>query len=595
MFPSRFSARHLPLLVPIVLAGALIAACGDSAADDGEGPRRGASVGERWPVLPDGAEAMGLGIEDLEDVYAAAVTGATAHEGTVDGVEASRAAAELARILALRIPDAEAEHLDAARDHLITAARRKALAGACDAALDLARLYARDRREPEEAFLVAYRTARRFDAESHGACVIEARRITVTLDHHRPGPARLAVIDADPNADDPSADLVGRGAGATAGTAAEGGDEGWVGFAPTGEGGGPAPGATLTGVGVYGGGVTDAPASNIVRIVLRFDGAAAYRQGELPEDGGLPARLYVDFRGTSLGTDVPRAQPVGAARVTRLRVAPFEPGVTRVVFDLEGEVQSRLFVLADPFRVVVDFDSSPTAPTNAPRRADVIVLDAGHGGNEFGARYGGLKESDLTLDLAQRVRAVLGRRLPQSRILMARERDEVVSLEERAAYANAVGADLFVSIHLNAADDPVERGGVATFVLDTTNDRQARRLAARENGTRSGGVTDLARTLAGLHREGQNTESRRLAALVQRGTLIGGRTILPDLPDRGVKSAMFYVLVGARMPAILLEASFLTQPDENRALATDAYRQALSEGVAEGIVRYVRGDPAPPD
>ncbi|MBW2462026.1 MAG: N-acetylmuramoyl-L-alanine amidase [Deltaproteobacteria bacterium] len=595
MFPSRFLARHLPLMLLAVLAAALIAACGDSAADDGEGLSPGASIDERWPVLPDGAEAMGLGIEDLEDAYAAAVTGATAHEGTVDGVEASRAAAELARILALRAPEAEADHLDAARDHLITAARRKALAGACDAALDLARLYARDRREPEEAFLVAYRTARRFDAESHGACVIEARRITVTLDHHRPGPGRLAVIDADPDADDPSADLVGRGAGAIAGAAVEGGDGDWVDFAPAGEGGVALPGATLTGVGVYGGAVADAPASNIVRIVLRFDGPAAYRQGELPEDAGLPARLYVDFRGASLGTDVARAQPVGAARVTRLRVAPFEPGVTRVVFDLDGEVRSRLFVLSDPFRVVVDFDSSPTAPANAPRRADVIVLDAGHGGNEFGARYGGLKESDLTLDLAQRVRAVLGRRLPQSRILMARERDEVVSLEERAAYANAVGADLFVSIHLNAADDPVERGGVATFVLDTTNDRQARRLAARENGTRSGGVTDLARTLAGLHREGQNAESRRLAALVQRGTLIGGRTVLPDLPDRGVKSAMFYVLVGARMPAILLEASFLTQPDENRALATDAYRQALSEGVAEGVVRYVRGDPAPID
>lgn len=582
-------------VLPALLGAPLIGACGDS--DPGEGAAPGAeeAIRDRWPSLPDGAEAMALGDDDLEQAYEAACAGASAHEGTVEGVEASRSAAELARIIALRFPDREAEFLDDARDHLATAARRKALEGACDAALDLARLYARDRGEPEEAFTVAYRTARRFDAGAHEACVVEARRMTATLDHHRPGPRRLAEIDADPDADDPSADLVARpsspgspSAGAEPGAAGEGA---WVGAEAVGQ----TARVTMTAVGVYGGAGAGAPPSNVVRAVLRFDGAAAYRQGEIAADGALPARFYVDFRATSLGSDVPRSRPVGAAGVTRLRVAPFEASVTRVVFDLEGPLRRRLFVLSDPFRVVVDFDSSPARPVDARPRADVIVLDAGHGGNEFGARHGGLKESILTLDMARRVQAVLGRRLPRSRILMARERDEVVSLEERAAYANAVGADLFVSIHLNAADDPVERGGVATFVLDTTNDRQARRLAARENGTRSAGVTDLSRTLATLHREGQNAESRRLAALVQRGTLIGGRSILRDLPDRGVKSAMFYVLVGARMPAILVEASFLNQPEENRALATEAYRQALSEGIAEGVVRYARGDPAPVD
>ncbi len=334
----------------------------------------------------------------------------------------------------------------------------------------------------------------------------------------------------------------------------------------------------------------------MVRAVLRFDGVAVFRRGELDAEGPLPHRLFLDFADTQMGSDVPRALTVEGGGVTRVRASPFEPGVTRVVFDLDGTPRHRLFVLPDPYRVVVDFDrtSGPAMIEGGPRRASVIVLDPGHGGDEFGARHGGLKESILTLDMSRRVLAALRRRLPGARVLLTRERDEIVSLEERVAFANAVQADLFVSIHLNAADDDVERGGVATFVLDTTNDRQALRLAARENNTTSGQVSELAHTLADLHRAGQSAESRTLAALVQRGTLIGGRTILPELPDRGVKSAMFYVLVGARMPAVLVEASFLNQEEENHALATEAYRQALSEGIAEGIARYAHGEGPPP-
>ena len=131
-------------------------------------------------------------------------------------------------------------------------------------------------------------------------------------------------------------------------------------------------------------------------------------------------------------------------------------------------------------------------------------------------------------------------------------------------------------------------GGVATFVLDTDNDRHATRLAARENGTSASEVTGLQRILAGLHRDDQVAASRAAAALVQRTTLVAGRRVIPTLPDRGVKSAMFYVLVGARMPAILVEASFLTQPEEARHLRTERYRQTLAEGIADGVVRYAR-------
>src|SRR5690606_9340668 len=123
--------------------------------------------------------------------------------------------------------------------------------------------------------------------------------------------------------------------------------------------------------------------------------------------------------------------------------------------------------------------------------------------DDFGARAFGLRESDLTLDLAKRVRTLLASRLPDVRVVLTREDDALVSLEHRTALANAMDADLFLSIHLNAADEPVDRGGVTTFVLDTSNDRQAIRLAARENGTRAAQVDDLSRILASLHREEQ--------------------------------------------------------------------------------------------
>ena len=151
-----------------------------------------------------------------------------------------------------------------------------------------------------------------------------------------------------------------------------------------------------------------------------------------------------------------------------------------------------------------------------------------------------------------------------------------------------MAADLFVSIHLNAAPSPDDEGGVSTFVLDTTNDQAALRLAARENGTGTEGVTQLQMILASLYRNEQVQRSLSLAGDVQSSVLRDGRRVLPDLKDRGVKRALFYVLVGAQMPAVLVEASFITRPQEAEALATDGYRQALADGIAEGVVQYVQ-------
>jgi N-acetylmuramoyl-L-alanine amidase len=222
----------------------------------------------------------------------------------------------------------------------------------------------------------------------------------------------------------------------------------------------------------------------------------------------------------------------------------------------------------------------------APRPLRVILLDPGHGGDEHGARVEGVRESNLALDITRRTALLLSRMLPETRILMTRESDVDITLEQRAAMAQGVNADLFVSVHLNAASEPVEHGGVTTFVLDSTGDEAALRLAARENGTATVDVTGMQRLIAGLHRAQQGVASQALAQIVHTSLLASARRHLPALPDRGVKSAMFYVLVGAEMPAILVEASFMTRPEELAELRTKRYRQALAEGIALGIVRY---------
>ena len=323
------------------------------------------------------------------------------------------------------------------------------------------------------------------------------------------------------------------------------------------------------------------------RIVLDLDRPVDFSHGYIAARGRRPRRGFIDLEDARLGPEIPTNLPTAGNGVDGIRLVGLGVAGARVILDLQNNASFRLFSLADPFRILVDVETT-AEDEDASGRLRVVVLDPGHGGNEYGARHNGLKESTLALDLAQRTATELENRLPDARILLTRRNDQVVPLEERVAFANAANADVFVSIHLNGWTEELERGGVTTFVLDTTNDRQALRLAARENGTSTRDIGELQLLLAGLHRERQLDQSRKLAELVHRGTLDEGRTILRALPDRGVRSAMFYVLVGARMPAILLEASFLSQPEENAALKRRPYRVALARGIANGIIAYAR-------
>ena len=509
-------------------------------------------------------------------------------EGTIEGIAAARRAAELAiRIGHAGSTDVADEAFTRAAGYLREASRRRAVDGACDASLALARLNARERTSLTEAYTEAYRITHRFHREvnqqatagneANAACVIEAERMLAILVAHRPSAAVLASIHADPDADDPSLGLSETPEAEVASISIEE----WARAQITAEST-----ATLQGFVVYG----EAGAS-AARVVVPLSAVVPLESSELPSDGELPRRFAVLLPATTIDASVAASTPIGAGGVTRIRVMQDGPNA-RLTLDLSEAAQATMFVLPDPFRIVIDVRERAPQRAVDPARAhalSLLVLDPGHGGNDYGARAFGLTEASITLDLAVRVRAILRARLPGTRVVLTRESDSFVSLEQRAAMANAIGASAFVSIHLNAAWEPVDHGGITTFVLDTTNDRQALRLAARENGTSTAEVGDLSRILAGLHREEQSTASTALAEHIHAGTLSGGRRVLPHLHDRGVRSAMFYVLVGAVMPAVLVEASFMTREDEAAALHTERYRDAIAQGIAGGIVDYAEG------
>jgi len=221
-----------------------------------------------------------------------------------------------------------------------------------------------------------------------------------------------------------------------------------------------------------------------------------------------------------------------------------------------------------------------------------VVLDAGHGGHDPGARgAGGLSEKEITLDIARRVRALLSS--ARLSVEMTREDDAGLSLRERALFANARKGDLFVSIHVNSMPT-ADAVGVETFFLGEAADARVEQLAGDENRDSGYSLHDFRRLLEGVYTGVRQGESKTLASSVQESLVAALRKRNPGLENRGVKSAPFAVLVGTEMPGILAEVSCLSEPDEARRLGDPAYRQTIARALADGVLAYAesRNHPA---
>ena len=215
-----------------------------------------------------------------------------------------------------------------------------------------------------------------------------------------------------------------------------------------------------------------------------------------------------------------------------------------------------------------------------------IVIDPGHGGHDPGARSRGLQEADVVLDIAHKLERLLLTQ-PGIEVVLTRRGNSYLPLEARTTLANRVEADLFLSIHANASRNTAVRG-VETYFLNFAPNPQAERIAARENVSGAGTMNDLATLLQAIAGNSKIDESRAFADKVQGSLVSRLRRHDPDIPNLGVKQAPFIVLIGARMPSILAEISFLTNPHDATLLSTGEYREDVAEALFEGILRYQR-------
>jgi len=350
------------------------------------------------------------------------------------------------------------------------------------------------------------------------------------------------------------------------------------------------------------------------RVVLDLERPVPYKTRLLGRNrrAHRPRRLVLDLRGARLGPALKQPLPLDGGLLLQARAAQYNPDTVRVVLEIKALSSYKVFTLDNPFRVVIDCFGprrGKPAKTRSVHRRKVprgrahekppqvglaaalgltvkrVVLDPGHGGKDPGAIWRGLREKDLVLDIARRTAKKL-RKLLHCQVLLTRNRDVFLPLEDRTAFANTHDADLFVSIHINAS--PSHRlNGVETYFLNLASDEESLRVAARENATTQRSISDLQVILNDLMLNSKINESNRLARSVQRNLV---KTLRRTYKVRNlkVKQAPFYVLIGARMPAILVETGFITNPTEHRRLASPRYRQQLAEGIARGIADYVK-------
>ncbi|MCX7943621.1 MAG: N-acetylmuramoyl-L-alanine amidase, partial [Deltaproteobacteria bacterium] len=220
--------------------------------------------------------------------------------------------------------------------------------------------------------------------------------------------------------------------------------------------------------------------------------------------------------------------------------------------------------------------------------------DPGHGGHDPGAvGYNGLYEKDVVLDIALKVRDIMHREHQNYEIILTRDADFFIPLHKRAEIANRANADMFISIHTNASYNRMAYG-VETYILNWTDDEEAMRVAARENAISLKEMKrlrdELSIILASLESEIKRDESIKAAGFIHRSLVSEIPFEYPEF-DRGVKQALFYVLVGAKMPSVLLEIGFISNPYEEKMLRNERFRLDIAKSIVSGILNYFSGLP----
>ena len=363
--------------------------------------------------------------------------------------------------------------------------------------------------------------------------------------------------------------------------------------------------------------------TDTVRVVLDIESISSYKIFSLPD----PFRVVIDVRGKTSPVQAspelkrsspatqPQPEPAVAATTTsesspgqdQLSPAPGEPAPTDSDTENEDDGAIPVIVLKDnkknqAFGQISAADSGPGQGQSQPLATRIslaqqlglgvgkIVIDPGHGGKDPGAMAFGLKEKDIVLKVAKNLAHHLKQDM-NAEVILTRETDLFLSLEERTAIANTNDADLFISLHINAHPSPRVKG-FETYFLNLSTNEEAMRVAARENATTAHQMSDLQDILLDIMQNSKINESSRLAQQVHNSIATGLATPPYTIKNMGVKQAPFYVLIGAGMPAILIELAFISNPEDARLLADDTFINKMTAEISRGILEYTNTNTA---
>ena len=353
---------------------------------------------------------------------------------------------------------------------------------------------------------------------------------------------------------------------------------------------------------------------NYTRVVIDADREASYYHHLLKKDPSInkPQRLYVDLSNSRLGEHIRKSIPIHDDLLSDARAGQYTSDSVRVVVDIKSFETYKIFSLKDPFRIVIDVWGSKGAkkqparpPGDTVKKGGKIppgslakqlalgvrrvVIDPGHGGKDYGAPgyLRGVHEKKIVLQIARRLAKKVREEL-KLEVILTRNGDRFLTLEERTAFANTKNADLFISIHTNASRDR-RAYGIETYFLNLATDEEAIRVAAMENATSTKNISDLQKILYDLMQNAKINESSRLAGYVQSAVVRHLKNKrYGRVKSKGVKQAPFYVLLGAQMPSILIETGFISNSRECKRLASPKFQERLAEGIIKGIRSYIK-------
>jgi N-acetylmuramoyl-L-alanine amidase len=323
-----------------------------------------------------------------------------------------------------------------------------------------------------------------------------------------------------------------------------------------------------------------------------------------------PDRIYVDLYQTKLNPILHnKTYLVKNDYISQIRIAQKTSSTVRVVVDLDFKKVKRFQVWPafDPFRVVLDIYPTETASVTPAEKPPLpaqptregysmarqlglgiqrIVIDPGHGGTDPGCiGRGGTMEKAVVLDICKRLKQLLDAH-DGLEVIMTRETDIRVPLENRTVIANQKRADLFVSIHANA-NPSKKRSGVNTFYLNFSHDPSVIEIAARENATSTKNISEMKNILEKIVKNSKIMESKELAENIQKSLVSTLKKSYKEVHDLGFKGGPFWVLIGVEIPSVLVEVSHLSNAKEEAKLKTPQYRQCIAQGIYNGLTGYI--------